>query len=202
MAGLSGSSSPVSPPLQIIASSPLTLYYSLGDPPGLAIAVLLILSLLVTLDLYACVFYSNVPPSQPLFRPPPVHASSCSISKQAHFLLTLSSAAVICCACRVEYRTTLWPLSTKARPPEARRATYLLKMWIISLTRHSASHPLSGVQTACGIFNAGSPWRFPSFSEMEGARSVINMQPVTCPCLGDLLDNVQHRFFNWTVKKV
>lgn len=70
-------------------------------------------------------------------------ACSSSISKQTHFLLTLSSVAVICCACQVEYWATLWPLSTKGRPrkPEGRR--YLCIGWIISPTRHSAfSHCL------------------------------------------------------------
>ena len=66
-----------------------------------------------------------------------------SIGKQTHFLLTLGSVAVICCACQVEYWVALWPLSTKGRPRKPQGQRYLCVGRIISPTRHSAcSHCL------------------------------------------------------------
>lgn len=79
-----------------------------------------------------------------LSTPLPSHlACSSSISKQTHFLLTLSLVAVICCACQVEYWATLWPLSTKGRPRKPEKRRYLCIGWIISPTHHfSFSHCL------------------------------------------------------------
>ncbi len=94
---------------------------------------------------FCCIYLSSSSSSSRSFSYFPSHlARSSSISKQTHFLLTLGSVAVICCACQVEYWATLWPLSTKGRPrkPEGRR--YLCIGWIISPARHSAfSHCLA-----------------------------------------------------------
>lgn len=53
---------------------------------------------------HSILLYLPISPSSPSFSHIPSHlACSSSISKQTHFLLTLGSVAVICCACQVEY---------------------------------------------------------------------------------------------------
>lgn len=98
----------------------------------------------------------------------------------------------------------------KRKAPEARGVTYLFKVWIISLTRHSGFHPLSGVWTACGslkpdlcgICRLLLPVIYPNCSsKIKWDQYVIDMQAIMCPCLSDLLDNVQRCCLNWTVKK-
>lgn len=100
----------------------------------------LILCLLVVLDLYACVCV--LPPGQPLLRflffhhfPPRellLHKQTSPLPPHARLgcadLLRLSGRLLSNAVASADNR----------KPPEARGVTQLLKVWIISLTRHSA----------------------------------------------------------------
>lgn len=64
----------------------------------------------------------------------------------------------------------------KRKAPEARGVTYLFKVWIILLTRHSGVHPLSGVWTACRILKPDlcgicRPCCYPSSIQIAPVRS-------------------------------
>lgn len=136
-----------------------------------------------------CVFSSSVPPSQPLFRflfshylPP----RKLLLNKQTNplpldtqlgcgDLLRLSGRILSNAVASVNKRKAL----------EARGVTYLFKVWIISLTRHSGFHPLSGVWTACRSMKADlcgicRPCCYPSFIQIAPVRSNRTNMSLIC----------------------